>query len=378
MTTRKKMRIYLERELCMDKQIQVRTDLATEAKDMYVESNHTAEDQIEGVTMEDREEDGIRVSYVDIDEQGASLLHKKAGSYITIYADGVKKQDTKSQEKAAGVLAKEFQNLLEKNNITDQSICLVVGLGNWNVTPDALGPMTVEKVMVTSHLFKLDYETVRKGYRSVSAVTPGVMGVTGIETSDIIFGIVEKAKPDFVIAIDALAARSIERINETIQLSDAGIHPGSGVGNNRKELSKETLGVPVFAIGVPTVVDAVTITSDTIDYLLKHFGKEWREKDKPGKALAPAWMTFGNKKLEEKDLPDENMRKTFLGMIGTLSDEEKRSLISEVLNPIGHNLMVTPKEVDGFMVDMAHLLANGLNASLHENISIQQMGSYTR
>src|SRR5699024_5563645 len=140
-------------------------------------------------------------------------------------------------------------------------------------------PMTVDNVLVTSHLFQLEHETVADGYRSVSAITPGVMGVTGLETSDIIFGILKQFKPDFVIAVDALASRSIERINETIQLSDSGIHPGSGVGNKRKELSEETLGIPVFAIGVPTVVDAVTITSDTIDYLLKHFGKEWREKD---------------------------------------------------------------------------------------------------
>src|SRR5699024_4110019 len=134
---------------------------------------------------------------------------------------------------------------------------LIVGLGNWQVTPDALGPMTSEKLLVTSHLFQLDYETVSEGYRSVAAVSPGDMGVTGIETRDIIFGIVETFSTDFVIAVDALASRSIERINETIQLSDSGIHPRSGVGNKRKELSKDTLGIPVLAIGVPTVVDAV-------------------------------------------------------------------------------------------------------------------------
>src|SRR5690606_15896430 len=245
---------------------------------------------------------------------------------------------------------------------------LIVGLGNWNVTPDALGPMTVEKVLVTSHLFKLEHESVSEGYRPVGAVTPGVMGVTGIETSNIIFGIVEKFKPDFVIAIDALASRSIERVNETIQLSDSGIHPGSGVGNKRKELSKETLGVPVIAIGVPTVVDAVTITSDTIDYILKHFGREWREKDRPSKSLAPASMSFGNKKFTEEDLPDPDKRQTFMGIVGTLSDEEKRKLIAEVLTPTGYNMMVTPKEVDGFMIDMSHVIANGINAALQEAV----------
>src|SRR5690625_2741492 len=199
-----------------------------------------------------------------------------------------------------------------------------------------------------------------------------------IETIDIIFVIVEKFKPDFVIAIDALVSRSIERENETIQLSDSGIHPGSGVGNKRKELSKDTLGIPVIAIGVPTVVDAVTIASDTIDFLLKHFGREWKEKDRPAKSLAPSNMIFGSKVFDETDLPDEEKRQTFLGIVGTLSDKEKRKLITEVLTPIGHNLMVTPKEVDGFMIDMANVIAKGINAALHENVDHSNLASYTR
>lgn len=362
------------------KVFQVRTDLAIEAKDMYVESEEKAEQeqQIKGVVMKEREEDNIQISYVDIDEEGAELLGKKVGSYITIYADGVKKQDTMRQEAAAKILAKELEQLIAKNNIATDSKGLIVGLGNWNVTPDALGPMTAEKILVTSHLFKLQQETVADGYRPIASVTPGVMGVTGIETSDIIFGIVEKFNPDFVIAIDALASRSIERVNETIQLSDSGIHPGSGVGNKRKELSKDTLGVPVLAIGVPTVVNAVTITSDTIDFLLKHFGREWNEKDRPSKSLAPAGLSFGDKKFNEDDLPDEEKRNTFLGIVGTLSEEEKRKLITEVLTPIGHNLMVTPKEVDSFMIDMANVIANGVNAALHENVDVDNFASYTR
>ncbi|WP_077327084.1 GPR endopeptidase [Virgibacillus siamensis] len=356
---------------------QVRTDLAVEAKEMYVEKEKK-EQEIKGVTVNEREEENIRISNVDVDENGSKLIGKKPGTYITIYADGVKRQDTKRQESAAKVLAKELENLIAKQDIPDGATGLVVGLGNWNVTPDALGPMTVEKVLVTSHLFKMDHESVSEGYRSVAAVTPGVMGVTGMETSDIIFGIVEKLNPDFVIAVDALASRSIERVNETIQLADSGIHPGSGVGNKRKELSKETLGIPVFSIGVPTVVDAVTITSDTIDYMLKHFGREWREKDEPSKSLSPASMTFGEKKFTEEDLPDESQRKTFMGIVGGLTEEDKRSLIKEVLTPIGHNLMVTPKEVDGFMKDMATLVATGLNAAMHEKVTVENFASYTR
>jgi len=359
------------------KEFQVRTDLAVEARDMYTETEET-ESEIKGVTFKERQENDIKISYVDIDEEGAKLLGKKAGSYVTIYADGVKKQDTARQEAAAKILAKELEELIAHNNIPANGTGLIVGLGNWNVTPDALGPMTIEKILVTSHLFKLQQETVADGYREVAAVTPGVMGVTGIETSDIIFGIAEKFNPDFIIAVDALASRSIERVNETIQLSDSGIHPGSGVGNKRKEISQKTLGVPVIAIGVPTVVDAVTITSDTIDFMLKHFGREWKEKDKPSKSLAPAGMSFGGKKLTEADLPDEEKRKTVFGIVGGLSEDEKRKLIAEVLTPIGHNLMVTPKEVDGFMIDMANLIANGINAALHENVNVDNFASYSR
>ncbi|GAA0602051.1 GPR endopeptidase [Virgibacillus siamensis] len=362
-----------------NEEYQVRTDLAVEAKDMYVEKEENKQQQeINGVTVKEREESNIRISNVEVDDEGSKLIGKKPGTYITIYADGVKRQDTKRQEAAAKIFAEELKKLIDEEGLPANANGLIVGLGNWNVTPDALGPMSVEKVLVTSHLFQMDHESVSDGYRPVAAVTPGVMGVTGMETSDIIFGIVEKFNPDFVIAIDALASRSIERVNETIQIANSGIHPGSGVGNKRKELSKETLGIPVFSIGVPTVVDAVTITSDTIDYLLKHFGREWREKDNPSKSLTPASMTFGDKKFTEDDLPDDEQRKTVLGIVGGLSEDDKRALIKEVLTPIGHNLMVTPKEVDGFMKDMATLLATGLNAAMHEKVTVENFASYTR
>src|SRR5699024_9490804 len=152
----------------------------------------------------------------------------------------------------------ELEQLIQKNDIPQDGKGLVGGHGNWDVTPDALRPMTIEKIVVTSHVCTLNHESVTEAHESEKPIAQGDIGVTGVDTSNIIQSIVEKFKPDFVIAIDALASRSIERINETIQLSDAGINPGSGVGNRRKELSKDTLGVPVLAIGVPTVVDAVT------------------------------------------------------------------------------------------------------------------------
>ncbi|MFE8696751.1 GPR endopeptidase [Cytobacillus sp. FJAT-53684] len=363
----------------------IRTDLAIEAREMAIADRQKQVQeqanlsQIEGVIIKEKEEDEIKVSFVEVTKEGAAALGKKEGRYLTLEAVGIRQQDTEMQKKVAKVFAEELSQFLIQLGIKEDSSCLVVGLGNWNVTPDALGPQVCENLLVTRHLYQLQPESVEEGYRPVSAIAPGVMGLTGIETSDIIFGIVEKTKPDFVIAIDALASRSIERVNSTIQISDTGIHPGSGVGNKRKEISKETLGIPVVAIGVPTVVDAVSITSDTIDFILKHFGKELKEGDRPSRALAPAGMTFGKrKKLTEEDLPEEQHRKTFLGMIGTLPEEEKRKLIYEVLSPIGHNLMVTPKEVDVFIEDMANLIANGLNAALHNNVKQENAGFYTR
>jgi len=366
-------------------QYSVRTDLAIEAREMVLTQQKGSVgqekdlSQIEGVIIKEKDVDDIKVSLVEVTEKGADQLGKKAGRYLTVEVQGIRQQNTEVQQKVEEIFAREFSYFLEGAGIKKTDSCLVVGLGNWNVTPDALGPMVCENLLVTRHLFQLQPENVEEGFRSVSALSPGVMGLTGIETSDIIFGVVEKTKPDFVIAIDALASRSIERVNSTIQISDTGIHPGSGVGNKRKELSKETLGIPVIAIGVPTVVDAVSITSDTIDFILKHFGKELKEGNRPSRALAPAGMSFGEKrKLTEEDLPEEKHRKTFLGMIGTLEEEEKRKLIYEVLSPIGHNLMVTPKEVDVFIEDMANLIANGLNSSLHGAVDQGNAGYYTK
>ncbi|MBT2694995.1 GPR endopeptidase [Bacillus sp. ISL-55] len=362
----------------------IRTDLAVEAREMVLADQaatvHTQENlsHIEGVIIKEKEENDIKISLVEVTAEGEKSIGKKQGQYLTIEVVGIRQQDTELQGKVEKVFANEFAHFIKQSGIQENASCLVVGLGNWNVTPDALGPLVCENLLVTKHLFDLQPESVEEGYRSVSALSPGVMGLTGIETSDIIFGVVEKTKPDFVIAIDALASRSIERVNSTIQISDTGIHPGSGVGNKRKEISKETLGIPVIAIGVPTVVDAVSITSDTIDFILKHFGKEMREGDKPSRSLVPAGMSFGKrKKLTEEDLPEAEHRQTFLGMIGTLEDEEKRKLIYEVLSPLGHNLMVTPKEVDVFIDDMANLIASGLNSALHTNVDQDNTGMYT-
>lgn len=356
----------------------IRTDLANEAFEIAVEEAGTKQ-EIEGIILQDRMEGDIKVSSVTITEVGAERIGKKPGNYVTLEVQGIRTQDSELQQKVQEVFSKELSNYLKKLEIPEEASCLIVGLGNWNVTPDALGPLVCENLIVTRHLFELEPNHVDEGFRAVSALAPGVMGITGIETSDIVFGVAEKSQPDFIIAVDALASRSVERVNATIQISDTGIQPGSGVGNKRKELSKETLGVPVISIGIPTVVDAVTITSDTIDFLLKHFGREMNESERLSHSLLPAGLTFGEKKqLNESDLPEEKERQTFLGIVGTLEDEEKRKLIHEVLAPLGHNLMVTPKEVDVFIEDMANLLATGLNAALHRAVDEEDAGFKTR
>ncbi|NGP43500.1 GPR endopeptidase [Bacillaceae bacterium SIJ1] len=350
-------------------QYRIRTDLAVEAVERVQSET--------GVSSKTRDIDGITETTVVISEEGEHWTGKKKGTYITLESAGLRTGDADHKKTVETVFAKTLRSVLQEAGLGPDASCMVIGLGNKQVTPDALGPLVMERLLVTRHLFHLQPERVSEGFRSVSALTPGVMGLTGIETSDIIFGVLQKTKPDFVLAIDALAASSIERVNATIQMSDTGIHPGSGVGNKRKEISKETLGIPVISIGVPTVVDAVTITSNTIDFMLKHFGREAEEGDAPRRSLAPASMTFGEKKeLTDEHMPDEEERGVYLGVIGQLNEQEKRRFIHEVLAPMGHNLMVTPKEVDAFAEDTAHVLANGLNLALHEAITEDNLSSY--
>ncbi|RYM05294.1 GPR endopeptidase [Sporolactobacillus sp. THM7-7] len=345
----------------------VRTDLAIES----------AGRQDAGVSVQEKEENGIKITRTRIEPQASAQIHKKAGDYLTFEARDLRSGDTETEEKIEKAFARHFAGFLNDLNISAEGTCLVVGLGNRQVTPDALGPAVVENLLVTKHLFDLQPENVKNGYRPVSAITPGVMGLTGIETGDIIMGVIEKTKPDFIIAVDALASRSIDRVNTTIQVSDSGIHPGSGVGNNRKELSKETLGIPVIAIGVPTVVDAVTITSDVLDLLMKHLGQEM-QSDRPSRSLVPSWLPYGKKvNYNEIELPGKEKRAAFLGLVGTLPENEKAQLIREALGASGTDLMVTPKDIDFFIEKMGHLLGEGLNSALHGKVSQENVGHFT-
>lgn len=312
----------------------IRTDLAVESHQLAGEVQGTPE--IPGVETSSSEEEGIRVTNMRVrDENGARMIGKTVGNYLTFEVPGLRQKDPELQSKVARRFAEELRPFL---NLPDPAKVLIVGLGNWNVTPDALGPLVVKKVFVTRHLYSHMPELLKEGFRPVAAVSPGVLGITGIETSEIVRGIVQNTEPDLVIAIDALASRSLNRVNTTIQVADTGITPGAGVGNRRKGLNRETLGVPVVAIGVPTVVDAVTIAHDTIDLLMNHI-----RQHVPGNACAQLFDNF--------------------------NDQEKRQLIHEILQPLGQNLMVTPKEIDQFIDDVATVVANGLNMALHSSIT---------
>ena len=208
--------------------------------------------------------------------------------------------------------------------------------------------------------------SVKEGMRKVSAISPGVMGTTGIETIDIVSSIVNSIKPKFIIVIDSLCASSVERLNRTIQITDSGIHPGSGVGNHRKEISKDTLNIPVIAIGVPTVVDASTIVNDTINYLFMHLSY-LKNNYAENKLIV---KRFGNylEKIKKGDLTEEE-KELIGGMIGNLDDEEKKRLINEVLESINYNLIVAPKEVDFLIDKLSNLISSSINNSLHNAVN---------
>lgn len=237
----------------------IRTDLALEVRESFQEDKV----EVRGVTIDETydEERDIRVTRVRIEsENGAKAMGKPMGEYITLEASGLSEEDEAYHREVSEELAKYIRALLGKG---EKSI-LVVGLGNREVTPDALGPQVVRHLMITRHIMKT-YGALAFGKESmneISAIVPGVMAQTGMETLEIVKGIVEETHPDWVIAVDALAARSSKRLNRTIQLCDTGIHPGSGVGNHRNGLTKETLGVPILALGIPTVVDAASIVYD--------------------------------------------------------------------------------------------------------------------
>lgn len=245
----------------------IRTDLAIEKREIYQEKNDGDGVEIPGVSVKvDNPQANISVTRISImDEKGSAIMGKPIGNYITIEVRGLEDDEECLKKEAVKVLAKELSQLIHFHYRLKM---LLIGLGNKNITPDALGPATVEKVMVTRHMFLITDADGDDHVSCVSALSPGVMATTGMETSEIIKSAVEITGPEAVIAIDALAARNVERINTTIQISDTGISPGSGTGNMRKDLTEKSLGTKVIAIGVPTVIDSRTLILDNLEGFL--------------------------------------------------------------------------------------------------------------
>ena len=311
---------------------QVRTDLALEAREKFEEDNV----EIKGVRLEEEEaEEGIRVSSLVIEtENGAKAMGRPKGNYITLEAPEMIEEDEDYHREISKQLADILRRLFPKKQ---EFQTLVVGLGNRDVTPDSLGPRVVDQLCVTRHIIKEfgKYVLDDRCHQPVSGIVPGVMAQTGMESMEIVRGIVSETKPDLVIAVDALAARSTRRLNRTIQVTDTGINPGSGVGNHRHALNKKSLGVPVIAIGIPTVVDAATIVIDTMNNLLN--------------ALRQS----------------ESIRR-IEGTYEKLDMMEKYELVRELLAPQLNTLYVTPKDIDESVRRLSFTISEGINIALQE------------
>ena len=295
----------------------IRTDLVIECREMFAE-------EISGVESNKKDTDGITVTHVKISTpEGAEKIGRPMGNYVTIEICDMQTEDEELCQRGAEAVCEELKKMI---NISPKAPVLVAGLGNRSITPDSIGPRTADKLTVTRHITKefgmgLDFDI-----RAVSAVVPGVLGITGIETGEILLGITEKVKPSLIIAVDALASRKISRLGTTVQICDTGISPGSGVGNNRKEISKETMGVPVISIGVPMVVDAATLTADVMESVFEYM-KE----------------SGGHNETE----------------LGNLN-----SIIDRMLADNNENMVVTPNDVDVISEQAAKIIAEGINRAL--------------
>ena len=308
----------------------VNLDLAVEAHELL---RGDAQREVAGVKENIENHDYCSVTTVSIlNPQGEAALNKPQGNYITIEAPELRFNDSRVQQDVSKVISEKIEAMLKNFNLNEEAPILLVGLGNWDATPDALGPRVINSSLVTRHLHKYAPDAVQGGLRSVAGLAPGVLGITGIETAEIIRGVVERVNPSLVIAIDALAARSIERISTTVQLADTGINPGSGIGNQRKGINHETLGVPVIAIGVPTVVHAAVF----------------------------AYETFTNIIATNPNLRNH------------LTQQMVENGVKEILQPFEGNLTVTPKEIDDLIDRISKTVALGINQGLHPGVGWEE------
>lgn len=319
----------------------IRTDLAVEATEIYQKQN---KGEVSGVTIKEYNEGVCKITDVQIlDEEGEKNLGKPKGTYITIDMPEFVHYDKDTMMLVSEAFGKVLSKMV---NLEKSMTALVVGLGNWNVTPDALGPKVISQIMITRHLKQLIPDKIDENIRPVCGISPGVLGITGIETGEIIKSIVGKIKPNLIICVDALASRKASRVNRTIQIGNTGISPGSGVGNKRLEISERTIGVPVLAIGVPTVVDAATLANDTIDLAI------------------------------DQMMNQASSGSGFYNMLKSINKDEKQKLINEILNPYIGDLMVTPKDVDLIIDTTSTVIANGVNIALQPAMNLEEINKY--
>lgn len=319
----------------MKDHFRVRTDLAVEEKESFPGDGG----EISGVELREWEESGVKLTEVNIrNAHGARAMGKPEGTYVTLEAPTLIKKDQDFHKEVVTVLSGQIRQLLKEHGIWEKEEkrspdILVVGLGNPEATPDSLGPRVLDNLQVTRHL-NMEYgeDFCRdNGYPVLSGITPGVMAQTGMETAEIIRGIISETHPQAILVVDALAARSVRRVGVTIQLSDTGIHPGSGVGNHRNSLTEESLGVPVFALGVPTVVGAAAIVHDTVGIMVNVL----KQEDRTGQ--------YGE--YMEKMKPDEQYE-----------------LIREILEPEFGPMYVTPHNID----EQVETLSFTISEAIHE------------
>lgn len=319
----------------------IRTDLALEATESYKKINKK---EIDGIILEEKKEKDVKITRVKVlNEEGSIKIGKPIGEYITVDVSENTLYNPELMEEVSLICGEILKKLIGEK---DEKKALVVGLGNWKVTPDSLGPKVMEKIMITRHLKMLMPDQFDEDINSVCAIAPGVLGLTGIETIEIVKGLVQKIKPSVVICVDALASRKIERINRTIQISDGGITPGAGVKNKRMRIDEESLGVKVISIGVPTVVDAATIVNDSMDLILEEL-------------------------VEMSEKGGE-----FYDMLNSIDKEEKSKLIKSLLEPYLGELMVTPKEVDLVIDGFSKIISKSINIGLQPNLEIEEINKF--
>ncbi|MDF2675886.1 MAG: hypothetical protein K0Q97_176 [Bacillota bacterium] len=311
--------------------IMYRTDLAYEASESLAQ-------QIEGVILKTNKlKHGELIDLEIQNEEAEKKLGKKRGKYITYESYNLKNLSRDDKNDVIEILSNSIKNI---SNLNREKV-LVVGLGNRRITADALGPRVTDKIKVTRQFFKAYNKEYDEDYNEVSILAPGVLGMTGIETINTIVGVVEKIKPTLLIIIDALASRKMKRLCSVVQITDAGIEPGSGIGNMQGSLNEDTLGVKVIAIGIPTVVDTATIVNDTIDL------------------------------MEETLRSKTDDVGQIMGVLSDLQSDEKHMFIKEILSPMYNESIVTPSGIDELIEDLSDILAESINKAVHPGYELK-------